>query len=172
MLAVPLLRFPEGRAGRALTPFAVLVGALAVANTSRHFFVFERDEVRGFDAALAVMQPRAHVAALIFARDSKIAQFSPFLHFGSYYQAEKGGVVEFTFAGYNHWPIDFKPGHYPPPGGPARPRWEWSPELVSVKDELYPYNEYVLTRGGPFTPEAGTFHLKWHDERWAVWERD
>ena len=46
----------------------------------------------------------------------------PFLHFGSYYQLQKGGVVQFTYAGYTHWPVDFKPGRYPPPGIPAPSR--------------------------------------------------
>jgi hypothetical protein len=94
----------------------------------------------------------------------------PFLHFGSYYQVEKGGIVEFTYAGYAHWPVDFLPGHYPPPGRSARLRWEWTPEQVPIA-EIYPYYDYVLTRGGGFRPPVGTYHVRWSSGRWAVWEK-
>jgi len=39
--------------------------------------------------------------------------------------------------------------------------------------EIYPYYDYVLTRGNGFlSPPAGTYHRKWHDRRWAVWAKD
>jgi len=103
---------------------------------------------------------------------SQVTTLNPFLHFGSYYQVKKGGVVMFTYAGYLHWPFDFKPGKYPPPGGPARLRWEWTPESVRVQDELYPYYDYVLTRGSGFNPPPGTFHIQWSGDKWTVWARN
>jgi len=130
------------------------------------------EEVGDIDDAIAAMEPKKRVAALMYDKGSQVTNWVPFLHFGSYYQVEKGGVVEFTYAGYLHWPFDFRPGHYPPPGGPARERWEWTPEQVQVRGELYPYYDYVLTRGPGFRPPPGTFHVKWHGSRWMVWERD
>jgi hypothetical protein len=55
----------------------------------------------------------------------------------------------------------------------ARPRlrWEWTPEQVSIH-ELYPYYDYVLTRGRSFSPPPGTFHPIWTDDRWSLFERD
>ena len=38
--------------------------------------------------------------------------------------------------------------------------------------ELYPYYDYVLTRGDGFHPPAGTFHLAWSGEHWGVWQHD
>jgi hypothetical protein len=77
----------------------------------------------------------------------------------------------FTYAGYAHWPIDFLSDRYPPPGGPARLRWEWTPELVSM-NEIYPYYDYVLARGPGFHPPPGTYHLTFHDSHWFVWAKD
>ena len=97
--------------------------ALAIAsvtNTCKHFIEFERNEVGDIDDAIGAMAPRSKVCALIYDKGSRIMNNQPFLHFGSYYQVEKGGVVEFTYAGYAHWPVDFLAGHYPPPGKPAR----------------------------------------------------
>jgi hypothetical protein len=38
--------------------------------------------------------------------------------------------------------------------------------------ELYPYYDYVLTRGNGFNPPHGTFHVAWRGGKWTVWERD
>jgi hypothetical protein len=96
----------------------------------------------------------------------------PFLHFGSYYQVDKGGVVQFSNAGgFYWWPVQFRPGRYPPPGTRPRLRWEWTPEQVPI-GELYPYYDYVLTRGPGFAPPPGTFHVVYCDEHWTVFKRD
>jgi hypothetical protein len=107
----------------------------------------------------------------MFDRSSRIVTCDPFLHFGSYYQATKGGIVQFSFAGYNHWPVDYRPGRYPPPGAPVHPRWEWRPDDVPI-DELHPYFDYVLTRGDGFSPPAGTYRLAWQSGAWSVWRRE
>jgi hypothetical protein len=170
MLAIPLLRMPRGVRGVLVTGAAFVVASASVVNTCRHFIQFETDEVGDIEGAIASMQPRKHVCALIFDKGSAIMNNMPFMHFGSYYQAEEGGVVMFTFAGYAHWPVDFQPDHYPPPGRPARLRWEWTPESVPMS-EIYPYYDYVLTRGSGFRAPAGTYHVSWRDERWTVWEK-
>jgi hypothetical protein len=76
----------------------------------------------------------------------------------------------FTFAGYPHWPVDFLKGAYPPPGAPARLGWEWRPTDVPVA-EIYPYYDYVLTRGDGFAPPPDTYHVTWHGDRWTVWAK-
>lgn len=170
MLAIPLLRMPRGVRGVLVTSAAFAVGLASVVNTCRHFIRFENDEVGDIEGAIASMQPRKHVCALIYDKGSAIMNNMPFMHFGSYYQAEEGGVVMFTFAGYAHWPVDFQVDRYPPPGRPARLRWEWTPESVQMT-EIYPYYDYVLTRGGGFRPPSGTYHVSWRDEHWTVWAK-
>jgi hypothetical protein len=169
--ALPLARVPQGRRGVAVTVGLGLVGLVATVSACAHNLRFEKDDVRDFDGALAAMDPRKHVVGLIYDRWSSVVFREPFLHFVSYYQLEKGGVVEYTFAGYPHWPFTFKPDRMPPQGAPTRLNWEWHPEDVTMA-ELYPYFDYVLTRGEGFSPPPGTFHLKWSGERWRVWEQE
>jgi hypothetical protein len=176
LCAIPLARIPSG--GRGAVVFTAMIGlALAsTVNTCRHFIDFQLHEVGDIDGAIAEMEPEKKVCALLYDKGSQVmgGQWVPFLHFGSYYQVKKGGVVEFTYAGYLHWPVDFQPGHYPPPGGPARQRWEWTPEQVPVQGEIYPYYDYVLTRGTGFRPPPGTYRPKWRSEdgHWTVWIRE
>jgi hypothetical protein len=178
MALVPLLRFPRGGArGAVATVAATVVAVGSIMNVCRHYVAFERDEVGNIDGAIAQIPPRARVASLVFDKYSSVVNWGPFVHFGSYYQAARGGVVEFTYAGFAHWPLSFKPGAWPPHAGlppdskPPRD-WEWRPEDVPVQGELYPWYDYVLERGDGFHPPPATFHLKWRDGKWAVWERD
>lgn len=171
IVLIPMLRMPRGLRGVVVTALALAVGTASLVNTCRHFIRFERDEVGDIDDAIAFMEPRSRVAALIYDKSSAVVNDVPFLHFGSYYQAQKGGVVQFSNAGALYWPVRFRDGHYPPPGSRPRLRWEWTPEQVSIQ-ELYPYYDYVLTRGSGFSPPPGTFHRAWSGDRWTVYARD
>lgn len=171
MSVIPLMRIPRGARGVLVTALVLAVGVSSTLNTCRHFIQFEREEVGDIDGAIDAMAPRSHVAALIYDKSSNLVNDVPFLHFGSYYQAEKGGVIQFSNSGALYWPVRFKPGHFPPPGARPRLRWEWTPEQVPI-EELYPYYDYVLTRGRGFSPPPGTFHVLWRGDRWTVYARD
>jgi hypothetical protein len=171
MSVVPLMRMPRGIRGLLVSVLALSLAVSSTANVCKHFVRFQLEEVGDFEDALDAMDPRKHVAALIYDKGSAIVNDVPFLQFGSYYQARKGGVIQFSNSGALYWPVRFKPGHYPPPGTRPRLRWEWTPELVSIQ-ELYPYYDYVLARGPGFSPPPGTFHLVWRGQRWSVYARD
>jgi hypothetical protein len=173
---IPLLRMPTGWRGHAVGATMLALGVASTVNVCKHFVQFQLEEVGDLDGALAAMPPRKKTAALIFDKYSSTINWAPFLHFGSYYQLEKGGLVEFTYADFVHWPFRFKPDQLPPTrprggGPPIRARLEWVPEQITIQ-ELYPYFDYVLTRGPGFRPPPGTFHRKWRGEKWEVWERD
>ena len=169
---VPLLRMPRGGRGLAITAAAAAVALGSTVNVCRHFIQFEREEVGEIDDAIAFMEPRKHVAGLIYDKGSNVMsdRFVTFMHFVSYYQVDKGGVVQFAYTGFPHWPVQYQEGKYPPPGTIPRPRWEWTPEQVPI-GELLPYYDYVLTRGGGFNPPPGTFHVAWRGGKWTVWQR-
>jgi hypothetical protein len=173
LTSVPLLRMPRGMRGLFVTLAALGVAVGSTVNVCRHFIEFEREEVGDLDAAVDSMQPRKRVAGLIFDKRSAVMSdlYAPFLHFVSYYQVEKGGLVQFAYTGFPHWPVQYLPGKYPPPGTMPRLRWEWTPESVPIS-ELYPFYDYVLERGEGFRPPAGTFHVSFRGRRWTVWERD
>ncbi len=172
LTALPLLRFPSGRRGAVVTALATLLALASTWSTAAAFRDFEESDVGDFDAAVAALPPKARVAALIYDKGASTTngRFAPFLHFGSYVQAEHGGVVMFTYAGYAHWPFDFAPGKAPPGGSPARLRWEWTPERVSPQDELAPYYTHVLVRGDRFRPAGAPFKRVHDGDRWEVWE--
>ena len=168
---IPLASVPGGVRGQLVTAGLVALALASTASACVHWVRFQRDDVGDFDAALRVMSPRKRVTGLIFDKVSSVVYRHPLVHFVSYYQLDKGGVVEFTFAGYPHWPYTFRHDRLPPEGAPTRLNWEWTPELVTTA-ELYPYFDYVLTRGDGWTPTPGTFHLAWTGQRWKVWQRD
>ena len=167
---IPLLRMPRGGRGVLVTAGMAVVALGATVNVCKHFIAFEREEVGELDDALAAMEPRKHVVGLIYDKGSHVMsdRFVPFMHFVSYYQVEKGGVVEFAYTGFPHWPVQYQDGKAPPEGPIPRPRWEWTPEQVPVT-EIYPYYDYVLTRGAGFNPPPGTYHVVWRGGKWAVW---
>jgi hypothetical protein len=173
LTSVPLLRMPRGSRGMFVTAAALGVAIGSTLNVCRHFIAFEREELGDFDGAIGAMAPRKRVAGLIFDKSSAVMSdlYAPYLHFVSYYQVEKGGIVQFAYTGFPHWPIQYEAGQFPPPGTMPRLRWEWTPEAVPIS-ELYPYYDYVLARGEGFRPPPGTFHLAFRGRKWTVWARD
>lgn len=167
---IPLLPYPSGIRGHIVTAIALVVAAGTTINTSKHFITFQLEEVGDFDDAKAAISPGKKVCALMYDRGSAITNHQPFLHFGSWVQAQHGGVVMFTFAGYPHWPFDFKPNQAPPSGSPAPRRWEWTPEHVS-SSQLFPYYDYVITRGKGFDAKPEQFQPVYEGSTWNVWKR-
>ena len=171
MSIIPLMRMPGGVRGLVVSALALALGVSSTVNTCKHFVQFQLEEVGEFEDAIDAMEPRKRVAALIYDKGSAVVNDVPFLHFGSYYQARKGGLVQFSYSSFLFWPVVFRQGHVPPPGTRPRLRWEWTPESVPIQ-ELYPYYDYVLARGAGFAPPPGTFHLAWRGQRWSVYARD
>lgn len=172
IFAIPLLSVPKPEKERRVATTALAFAAFAtIANVTMHFFRFQ-SEVGDFPQALAQIEPRKRVASLVYKSHARTSRFSPFLHFGSYVQAEKGGVVNFTFAGYDQWPFDFKRGRYPIYDGPATPRWDFFPAYTAETQPLGDYFDYVLARDRGKAPEPEGFRRKWRGDRWEVFERD
>ena len=171
LLLVPMVRMPRGARAEVVTAAAVALAAWSITVTAQRFVRFELDEVGDIDEAVEQIPPRSKVAALVFDKGSSIVHHTPFLHFGSYVQTAHGGVVQFSYAGYAHWPFDYRPGAAPPPGGPARLRWEWTPEETNRSGELAGYYDFVLTRGPGFDADRNGFRVRYQGNRWAVWER-
>ncbi len=171
MCAALLVRLPRGRLGHVAALVGWSVSGYAVFNTSQHYIAFETQEVGDLDSAIDSIPGGHNVAALIYDKGSEVVNWAPFLHMGSYYQAQKPGLVQFSYAGYDHWPFDYRAGMQPPPGTRAPLRWEWTPERVSVERELMPFYDEVLTRGGGFSPPGGTFVKAGVFDRWTVWKR-
>lgn len=171
MSLVPLVPMPREAHRRSVaTAVMAVVACASTMNTARHFVEFETKEVGDIDEAIATIPKGQRVVGLIYDKFSTVVPHAPFLHYVSRYQAEKGGMVLFSYAHFKHWPFHYLPGKVPPPGH-VRERWEWMPEAVPI-EELAGAYDFVLTRGPGFHPPPGTFHPTFRGARWTVWEKD
>ncbi len=169
---VPCVPWPqEKRAGLAFTAAAAVLAVASVLVVSISFVQVEATELGDFDEALAAMEPGKRVIGLVYDAEarSRIVRSDAFIEFVSYYQLEKGGVVEFSFFGIEHNPVSFKPGFAPPTGAP--PASDLIPTHIPFA-QIYPYFDYALVRGDGFHPPPGTYRLAWEGSRWAVWARE
>lgn len=169
---IPFLRLPQGWLGTLCTVAILGVSISSVVNVCKHYVQFEREEVGEIDEACDALPYNSRTAALIYDKGSGVVHWAPFLHFGSYCQLRRGGLIQFSYAGWSHWPFDYKPGAYPPAVTKPPLRWEWMPEGRDVQGELVPNYDHVVTRGGGFRPPPGTYRTTYRGGRWAVWERE
>jgi hypothetical protein len=88
------------------------------------FHTFDAD-ARQFDTLKERMAPNRRVLALMFDPTSRGLPGAPFLHFPAWYQAEKGGVLGFSFATFFPELARYKPGAAPQ----MSPGLEWFPQL-------------------------------------------
>jgi hypothetical protein len=73
-----------------------IVVVWVLSNTAR-FASFAR-ETQHFDAVLEAMEPGKRVAAMIADKETPLFGTPVYLHFASWYQAQKAGIVDFNFA--------------------------------------------------------------------------
>jgi len=142
LLAALLLRPARGVRGALpllLVAAASLFSAGVAAGQMRGF----TREVDGFDRVLEAAAPGRRLLSLVYEHDSAWAKFSPYLHFGSYYRARKGGVASFSFAELPQSPLRYRP-EIAPPRKP--PHWEWEPWRFRNDVDGF-YYDYILVRG-------------------------
>lgn len=65
--------------------------------TTGRFAAFAR-ESESFDRVLAEMEPGRRVAAMVYDKSSPLFSLPVYLHFPAWYQAKRGGIVDFSFA--------------------------------------------------------------------------
>jgi hypothetical protein len=169
LLATLLLRPLRGLRGAAPLVLAAAAGFACAGVAAQQIRGFN-SEANGFDQVLSATEPGKRLVALIYQRGSAWAKFNPYLQFGSYYRARKGGVASFSFAELPQSPLKYRAGNAPPPM-PAR--WEWEP--WRFKNELHgDYYDYVLLRGAvhPFQPSKGpTWYLRAQAGPWTLYAK-
>jgi len=117
---------------------ALVLGWLSLSGL--RFAVFD-SEARAFDPLLAKMEPGKRVRGLIFARASMgYGESSPFLHFPAWYQALKGGQMDYTFGHTKTALIHYRPGKRPYKNT-DRPFW---PHLFNPATEAAEYDYFVV----------------------------
>jgi hypothetical protein len=142
---------------------------------------------RAFDAeadraslqqVLRAAEPGRRLVSLMFQQKSRWFQFEPYMHFGMYYEVERGGRARYNFAEVPWTPIRFRSDA---PPVPEPPDWFFRPERFDSRRHASD-TDYVLTRGGAGDPgapfvlleRAGPWSLyaSWRGTRSAVIHRE
>lgn len=172
VLALLLCANLVGRAPRwAAGPAAALCIGLSVQSGYEHALLFRQageSAYRGFDEVIERIPRGSRVATLIFERQIEGLQLSPLMHAAGWVQAERGGMVMFTFAEFPSSPFTYRPDRRPPP---VPPRWEWGPDRV-VPDRDLGWYDYCLVQGWSGSLEASRrFTEVVRRGRWSLWRR-
>jgi hypothetical protein len=170
LLLPALLRPARGWRGAAPLLLVSATAFFAAGSALANIRKFEA-EVGPFDAVLSRAQVGRRLIGMIFEQNSRVAKFSPFLHFGSYYRARMGGVASFSFAELPQSPLRYRPESAPPPH-PAG--WEWHANLFR-NDVDGVYYDYVLVHGSvdPFARRqpGPQWRLVSREGSWALYEK-
>jgi hypothetical protein len=138
-----ILAFDRLSPSRALWRRLVLpaIALLWLATLALYFSAFDRESAP-FRALLDRMEPGKRVLSLVYYPVSSAAPYFPYLHFANWYQVEKGGVVDFSFAEF--WVNRYR---YRPEHDPRLPDdFEWRPGLFDWQEHGGSTYDYVLLR--------------------------
>ncbi|MFI5000309.1 MAG: hypothetical protein ACHQK9_10570 [Reyranellales bacterium] len=115
-------------------------------------FAFAKESA-GFDEVLAVTEPGQRAFALIFDATSAAAGHdNPYLHLPLWYEAEKGGFVDFNFAVFPQEVVRYRPNRVP--AAFKGPPWAWRPgrhfDRKWLEDASYRY--FFVRNTAPLPP--------------------
>jgi hypothetical protein len=115
LIPTALLALERGRPRGPARPLQIATLALVlgwVGYDAVRFHRFDR-EARTFDPILARAEPGRRLLYLAFEPGFPGFATLPFVHFSAYYQAQKGGLINFSFAGSLVEVGQYRPGHVP-----------------------------------------------------------
>jgi hypothetical protein len=146
------------------------------AKLATTYRAFDREvQPRELEQVLSSIEPGRRVISLMLDRKSKLVHFEPYMHFGMYYQVERGGRVRFNFGELPWMPVRFRE---PPQRLPLG--WEFRPGLfewrTAQQDADYvfvrtpdPYGD-AAEPPEPTTEFADGWELRARHGRWEVFE--
>ena len=142
MLAIAFAAAPQGSQTSARSLAALGLAMIAVWSVlgiqASRIHAFAR-ESRPFETLLAAAEPGKRALAMVFELESDAAVHdSVYMHFASWYQADKHGFVDFNIAWFHPQVIRFQPGKQPA----MDPSFGWDPKIHvwgDVDARLYDY---------------------------------
>lgn len=181
LLPVSLFIFEVDKSKNLVARYGLIKGAircligigitLVMLLSNYGLFASFKDNDRDFKLILDAMEPNKTVLALMISQESKLTFSPPYMHYGSYYQAEKGGVVVPNFSqdrGAHNVPLRFR-------GVPWSVPDTWTPDLFDwVKHEGHRY-DYFLVRANKsmdhlFVQSAGAVTLEAQHGKWQLYK--
>lgn len=164
------LRPPAAEKGRRFLRAGIVLLALArlaVVGLEHRAFA---QEAETFRPVLEAMEESKRVLYIDLRPGSRAVRGVPYLHFASWYQAEKHGIVDFSFAMFYPELVRYRKDFIPPiPFG-----FEWTPNFDWFLHKDY---EYFLLRShrdaGPalFRGRLGEVHLEKRSGSWWLYRR-
>jgi hypothetical protein len=151
---------------------AVFLGAAWVTVIALRCLALE-NEARDFGPVLNRMEPGKRVLSLVLDPWSTIGMEPTYLHYPVWYQALKGGVVDFNFAQNYNEPVRYRSDRRPP----ANHSFVWSPEEFDWDTHLGAQYDYFVVRFGPTASEtpptlsSGHVRLIMRSGVWSLFER-
>jgi len=125
---------------------------VALAIHAERLLAFTKESA-AFDDVLAATQPGHRALGVIFNSASAAAgSDGAYLHFPLWYQAEKGGFVDFNFAGFQQQVVRYRPDRVPPVFGTSA--WAWNPGrgIDWTQDQASIYRYFFVRREVPLPP--------------------
>lgn len=166
---------PEGGSGRlSQIRFVVLaLSALAaiVLHGQRQLTISRR--AAGFETLLASAEPNRRALSLVFQPWDSSAPMPTFMHYPSWYAAEKGGLVDFNFAYFQTAIVKYRRGQLPA----LSKYYGYVPPTVELA-EYFPLYDYLFIHGSAddmklVLKNSGRcqFRLRAEDGPWRLLER-
>ncbi len=155
--------------------FAVLaIAALsATAVTAQRQLAFARNSA-GFETVLAAAEPNRRALSLIYERSEPNASVPEYLHYPAWYQAEKGGFVDFNFAYFFSLIVRYRRDRMPT----LTTNYGYMSPQTEIAADL-PLFDYLFIRGTPEevdqmlknNPQC-QFKLRAEDGFWRLLEKE
>jgi hypothetical protein len=158
---------PSARYARMLMP-GIAIGAIALVSV--RMIAFDREQ-HSFRRIASTMLPNRHTLAVMDDASSIALQHSQtYLHFGSWYQAESGGLTEFSFAAFLPTIVHFRSGYagMVPESFAGHPTWDF------VRRQRHAF-EYILVRAAPVGAQPALdspFRLVTRDGQWWLFANE
>jgi hypothetical protein len=180
LVALVIVSPSIARTRRSAALFAA-AAALQVAYVPRLVYAYREFDAeanpRQLEQVLRAAEPGRRLLALMLHRKSNAVHFEPYLHFGLYYELQRGGRTRFNFGELPWMPLRFRRDL---PAQPLPLHWEFYPgqfDWARARADA----DYVLVRtpdpqgDGVFNPEPGPefaagWDLKVRAGRWELFE--
>jgi hypothetical protein len=166
LLGLSSLRLSRRPAASALLAAAALVQIGYAGVLASAYRAFDREaEAPQLRRVLLAADPGKRLLSLVHGQQSAVVQGQSYLHFGQYYQVQRGGRARFNFGEYPWTPVRLRPGTAEPLPRNLEAHPEWFDPSREGHDA-----DYLLIRG-PAPAPGGRFVLRAHEGRWWLYEQ-
>lgn len=159
----------ESRTGTLAAVAVIILGVAWTAGSCVRMKLYDR-ESSDFSRIVESIPPDKRVLSLVFERSSRYSIAPVYLHYPAWYQAARGGVMDFSFASFVGMPVQYKDEYRPL----ADSNFVWHPQRFNW-DEYGNY-DYLLLRvaaqqaQGPLNLENCRAALSARSGTWWLYE--